>query len=108
MKKTEKIRRRVAYGVMMALPAIASAAVNFQTANDVNRVVTNIAQFASSLVLALSVIVIIYAAFKYMTAGGNEETVLETHKMITWAVVGIIVALVAFSIPKLLQSVLGP
>ena len=108
MKKIEKIGRRVAYGAMMALPEIASAAVNFQTADDVSRVVQNIAQFFSSLVLALSVIVIIYAAFKYMTAGGNEETVLETHKMITWAVVGIIVALVAFSIPKLLQSVLGP
>lgn len=108
MKKVEKIVRRMAYGVIMALPTIASAAaVSFENATDVNRVVRNIAQFASSLVLALSVIVIIYAAFKYMTAGGNEETVSETHKMVTWAVVGIFVALISFSIPKLLEAILG-
>lgn len=106
MKKVQQISGAIVYGAIMVLPVIASA-VELKTATDVNRVVENTAQFASSLVLALSVIVIIYAAFKYMTAGGNEETVLETHKMITWAVVGIIVALVAFSIPKLLTAILS-
>ena len=70
-------------------------------------VIANIANFMGSLILAISVIVILYAGFKFLTAGDEEEAVTGARKMITWGIVGIIVALVAYSIPFLVQSITG-
>lgn len=83
-----------------------AAEVPFSSAGDVTRVIQKVADFMASLILALSVIVILYAGFKYLTAGGSEDEISEAHKMITWAIVGIIVALVAFSIPDLIKAIL--
>ncbi len=46
------------------------------------------------------------AAFNYMTAQGNTEKVENANKQIQWAVVGIIVAVLAWSIPAVVMSFL--
>jgi hypothetical protein len=44
------------------------------------------------------VIIVIYAGFLWMTAGGNEEQVTKARKLMTNAVIGLIVIMMAFAI----------
>ena len=61
-----------------------------------------------TILLVLAVIFIIIAAFKYLTAGGEEENIKKAHKMIIMAVVAIAVAFLAqgvsFIVGQLLRS----
>lgn len=83
------------------------AGVQVKTATDVGNVIGKVANFMGSLILAISVIIILYAGFKFLTAGDNDEAVTGARKMITWGIVGIIVALVAYSVPFLVQNITG-
>ncbi|MFA7365280.1 MAG: pilin, partial [Patescibacteria group bacterium] len=46
----------------------------------------------------VTVVLIIFAGFKWMTAAGNEEQVSKAKKTLTSAVIGLIIILVAWSI----------
>jgi len=43
-------------------------------------------------------IIIVYAGFRWMTAGGNEEQVTEAKKLIKNGIIGLIIMLVAYAI----------
>ncbi len=89
----------------LVLPALVHAQ-SIQSASDVSRVVERIAQFLSSLLLSVSVVVIIIAGFMYLSAGGNEKRVEQATKTITYAMVGIIVGILAYSVPRLITNIL--
>jgi len=65
---------------------------------------TVITNWIFTIFLALAVIFIIIAAFQFITAGGKAESVSEARQKIIWAVIGIIIALVARSIPAVLEN----
>jgi uncharacterized membrane protein YjfL (UPF0719 family) len=56
---------------------------------------------------ALSVLFIIIGSVRMVTSAGNEKAVTAGKQTVTWAVIGLAVALLAFSFIGLLQSVLG-
>ena len=49
-------------------------------------------------------ILILYAGFNWMTAGGEEEKVTKATEIITRAVIGLIIILASFAISKLVIS----
>ncbi|MBM3256931.1 MAG: hypothetical protein FJY98_01205 [Candidatus Liptonbacteria bacterium] len=55
--------------------------------------------------IAISILMILVAAYYYMTAQGNSEKVSKGHKTITWAAVGIMVALLAKGVPAIVRSI---
>jgi heme/copper-type cytochrome/quinol oxidase subunit 2 len=59
------------------------------------------------IVILVSVIMVVYAAFSYATAGDDTEKVDKGRKTLTYAAVGIIVALCAAGFPAIVQSVFG-
>lgn len=63
------------------------------------RVITvRIINFALSLLGIVSVIIILYAGFTWMTAGGNDEKVGSAKKILFAAVMGLIIILVSYSL----------
>jgi subtilisin family serine protease len=69
----------------------------------------NIINIALGFVGILAVIIIIYSGFKWMTAGGNEQTVLSAKEGIKNAVIGIVIIftsyiVVNFVIIKLIEA----
>lgn len=68
--------------------------------------VIKISSLMGQLLMAVSVAVILYAGFKYLTAGGNEQNVEEATKVLTYAIVGIIVGLLAFAIPEIVRNLI--
>jgi hypothetical protein len=73
----------------------------------IDNVLCPIALYAFRLLVIISVLMIIYAAFLYVTAGSDEEKVSKAHKVIMYAAVGIVVALLAVGFPKIVASVFG-
>lgn len=62
--------------------------------------------FYSALV-ALAVIYIIYAGFKFLTAGGDEKKVEEAKQQLIYAIIALAVAMLATGIVKVMKQFLG-
>lgn len=57
--------------------------------------------------IALSIVVVVIAAFNYVLANGDAEKVSKANKMILYAMIGIAVALLAKGIPLIVGSFFG-
>lgn len=57
-----------------------------------------------TVIMIVAVAMILFAGFKFMTAGENEEAVTGARKMLTWGIIGIVVALLAYSIPPVVKT----
>lgn len=53
------------------------------------------------LVLALSIIFILYGGFLIVAAGGSEERVTKGRTFIMWAIIGFVVAVLARALPMI-------
>src|SRR3972149_12222954 len=55
----------------------------------------------------MAVLMGLYAGILFITAGGNAETVTKARNILLYAIVGIAVAILAFSLVAISQSVFG-
>jgi hypothetical protein len=69
--------------------------------------IVGLIRFLLTMIGALSVLFIIIGSVRMVTSAGNEKAVTAGKQTVTWAVIGLAVALLAFSFIGLLQSVLG-
>jgi hypothetical protein len=65
---------------------------------DLKEVVINIIQWVLGILALVAVVMIIIGGFQWMTAGGNEEKVEKAKKIISAAVIGLIIVLLAWAI----------
>lgn len=66
--------------------------------NDPRQVVVQIIKILLGFLGILAVIIVLYAGFTWMTAGGNEEKVGEAKKMLTAGIIGLIIIISAYAI----------
>lgn len=94
---------------ILILPAMALAATGGGPPEDVDimEVIENITNWVFVVIMAIAVLVILLAAFRFLFAGGNPESVKGAQQMLLWAAVGILVALVARGIIALIRNVVG-
>ena len=71
--------------------------------NTINRVT----QIAFALIMAIVVILVLAGGFFILTGGAKEENVGKGKKLITFAIVGAIVALFAYVVPGLISLIVG-
>jgi len=91
-----------------AAPVAVFAAVLPTTCSELLTFLSSaVAQTLAAFIGAIAVIMILVAAFQFLTAGGDAEKVKVARGTITWAVMGIVVALISFNIPGILSSFLG-
>ncbi len=104
MKKFTTVLALVA---ILAMPAIASAQVNVNKINgstfglgtaDLESTVINVVQWVLGFLGLIAVIMILIGGFQWITAGGNEEKVASAKKVISAAVIGLIIVLLAWAI----------
>lgn len=67
---------------------------------NVNSVINNIVNIFSAFVGILAVIMIIYAGFRYVTAGGDSGKVSNAKATLIYAIIGLVVAGLAQVIVK--------
>ncbi|MDP3836646.1 MAG: pilin [bacterium] len=76
----------------------AAGPYNTADENTLPKTIGTIVNAALSLLGIIFVVLIIYAGFNWMTASGNEESVSKAKKIITSAVIGLIIVLSAWGI----------
>lgn len=69
--------------------------------------ITTIINFFLGLLGLIAVAFLIYAGVLMVTAGGNEDAVGKAKKIITFAVVGVIIILLSYTIVSFVTSALG-
>ncbi len=65
---------------------------------DLKQTVINILNLALGLLALIAVVMIIIGGFTWLTAGGNEEKVDKAKKIISAAVIGLIIVLLAWAV----------
>ncbi len=66
-----------------------------------------IARWIYTIVLVAAVILGLIAAFSYITAAGDSNKVKTANKMLIYAVIAVVIAILAFSITKIVGGLLG-
>ena len=111
----------VAAAVLIALDPTASAISSIQAGADAARgtgqpaelfgdggVITTITNVLLFIVGALSVIMIIWGGIRYATSGGNSSSVTAAKNTIMYAIIGLIVAFLAFAAVNFVLSAVTP
>lgn len=91
----------------MILPFFAMAASDFSSVRGVFAFACSIFGLLFWIFIMAAVVFILWSAFDYLTAGGDGKKVNEAAKKLMYAVVGIIVALVARYVPNLAADLAG-
>ena len=73
----------------------------------VDEVLCPIAGVMFGILIVVTIIVVIWAAFTYLTAGGDTEKVRTANKMLLYAAIAVLVGLVAKGFPHVVGSFVG-
>jgi len=65
---------------------------------DLIKIIFEIIRYLLSFLGVAAVLIIIYGGFLWMSAGGNEEKVGKAKKIITQAIIGLIIILFSYSL----------
>jgi len=73
----------------------------------VTKIICPVANIFFTVILTMSILSILYAAYLYLTAAGDTTKVKQAGQTITYAAVGIAVAILANSVPVVINSILN-
>lgn len=76
-------------------------------ADDFTELFVGIANWIAGIIASLAVLVIVYGGFQYMVSGGNEDKIAQARKTIQWAIIGLIIVVMSWSLLKTVLSILG-
>ncbi len=110
MKKN--ILKKVSIGITLGLallPFLALAYIEptIETPGQITHIIERILVWFAGIVMTVSLIMLLWAAILYMTAGGAEDKVSRAKNYLIYAVVGIAVAILAYSVAPFLITILG-
>lgn len=83
----------------------AVSGVGFQ--EDITASVGSVVSVALSLVGTIFFVLTIYAGYLWMAAGGNEENVGKAKKILTAAVIGLVIVMSSYAITYFVTNQLG-
>ncbi len=90
----------------LAPMALAVTTAGPTSITKVDDLIDDIATWFQLIVFAIAVVMIIYAGFTWMTAGGDEDKTKTARSTLVWALVGIAVALFAGLALDFVKSIL--
>ena len=71
---------------------------------QISTILTNVLNIVSGVVFTVALIMLLWAAILYLTAGGSEDRVSRAKNYLIYAIVGIAVAVLAFSAEPFLRN----
>jgi len=109
LPKLQKSNRALAGLLTLAvlvLPTLVSAAVTIENvgsslglgSSDLKQTVLNVISFVLSLLGLIAVVMILYGFFSLLTSSGNEDKAAFAKRVITSAMIGLVVILISWAI----------
>ena len=109
MKKILKIATiAAAFAPLMVLAANPGGiAPVTQSPYNLQQLIDTVTNWATGLLVAISVLFVIYAAFIYITTSGDPKGVEQAKNIIIYSVVAVVVALVANVVKSIALGLVG-
>ena len=83
------------------------AGIYIGSAGDVIDIINNIGDWIFAILMAVAGVMLILAGFFWVTAGGDPQNVTKARQMLTNAVIGLVIALLARGLVMAVLKVLG-
>jgi len=106
MTKFQKIFPLLLLGLIVVSPILAAEESPIKSADDIIKFSRAILSWVSTIFWIAAGIATLYGGFLYMTAAGDSEKVSKAKKQILYAVIAIVVGLMAKGAPALIESLL--
>jgi Na+-driven multidrug efflux pump len=74
---------------------------------NVNTLIDTIISYVFGIILVVAVVLILYAAFLYLTSAGEEENIKKAKNYIIYAIIGIVIAFLARAIVGIVAGLLA-
>lgn len=120
MKKFKQVMMEWgAPALALVVPALAFAQIqqppvtapnNYQNINQITGaagIICTIINWVFWLLIILTIIFVLVAAFRYLTAAGEPEKVKKAGQTLLYAAIAVIVALIAKGLPLIVSSFIG-
>lgn len=104
----------VSYAITLAMP-VAAFAINsgelvpakIRPIDNIVSIIRAIIQFILVVAFVLAFIMLLIGGIRWITAGGDEKAVGSARNMITAALIGLVIVLVAYALIKLVETFFG-
>jgi len=73
---------------------------------DIPTLINKIADWLLGIGITVSTIIVLWAAFLFMTSGGNESRVTRARQTLWYAIIGLTILLLAKGVALLIQNIL--
>jgi len=83
---------------------------NTPAARDANEwldVIRNVITWVYAIFIIVAIIFVLIAAFQYLTSSGSQDKVKKATNMLMYAAIAIVVAVLAFSITRIIGTIIG-
>ena len=90
------------------IPVMAQGTAIISDLGQLEGLIQKIVNWFSWFVLTVAVLFLLVAAWTFLTAGGNPESVAKARQMLIYALIGIAVAVLAWGMVPLITSILTP
>ncbi|MDP3800491.1 MAG: hypothetical protein Q8Q90_03680 [bacterium] len=64
--------------------------------------------YVIGIIAIVAVVMIVYAGYLYISSGGDEKKLGQAKSLILYAVIGLVVVIVSYSIVGFVNSLIGP
>ena len=108
----KKIATLLSSGALLALPLITLAditpgpAPNTQNL-DVTQIINIVLNFIWPIFIGFAVLMFLIAGFQFLVAQGDPGKISSARTSILWGIIGVVVGVIAFSLPFIIRSTLG-
>ena len=109
----KKIIGAIAFSIFLAIASPIVNAVKIENpleaggVNDLPTLFTRIAKGVGDLMVAMGGVMIVIAGFLFMTSAGSPEKINKAKTALTYAIIGMIIGLVAKGIANTVRSIVG-
>lgn len=73
---------------------------------DIRGAIMNITNWVLGFIAIVATLVVIYGGVQYLTAGGNEDAVANAKKTISYGVIGVVIAGLAYALVIVVSTVI--
>ncbi len=73
---------------------------------DIRQAVMNVTNWILGFIAIIATLVIIYGGVQYLTAGGNEDAVGAAKKTISYGIIGVVIAGLAYAMVIVVSTVI--
>lgn len=88
----------ILYSLFIITPLFAQVDLEGPVSGDMTQIISNIIKFILGLVGVLALIFFIYGGITWITSAGNAEQVKKGKSTLIWAVMGLIICFLAYSL----------